>query len=246
MISPAEQIDCLSILGLSWDKNNRTHFASSQIRIIYHLYNFGKGNESIFPKTATIAKALKIHHATVDRFINSEEFRKFATKIRRAFTSNLYILHPWVIECFKALEKLGFMKYFRENFERWRKLWKVRMGKFYCSKLINISSWDQVFKYKLDRNKLSTKRIDGCGMEDGDRCCTTRSTSYYKEDMKNSAFWVPSNDVEKMEKLLERKIKHTLEDMKWYVLEQNRKIHNYAAFFADSLARNLKSEKIAV
>lgn len=191
MLTPAQQVDELSILGITFDDKYRQHFAPSHIKILYHLYNFGKGCADVFPETETIAKTLDLHHDTVSRFVNSPEFRKFGFKIRRSFTSNLYRLHDWVIECFRSLEKLGFMKNFRANFDAWRRLWKFRMPKFYLHKLINISTWSQVFNVQLNRTKLSTKHFDGYGTERGHGYGTTRSPSSYEVPMKMKPEFLP-------------------------------------------------------
>jgi len=186
MIVPAEQVEIISLLGLTVDRKYRYHYGSSKIKILYHLYNFGKGNKEIFPECETIAKAVGLSAETVSRFVNSEEFKKFGFKIWRPFTSNLYKLHPWLIECFKSLEKLGFMKHFRADFEKWRRLWKYRMPKFIQNKLLNISTWAQVFEIQIRRTKLRTNYFDRCGIETPLRCGTTRSSSSYEGSLKKN------------------------------------------------------------
>ncbi len=199
MLTPAQQVDEISVLGISFDKKNKRHFAPSRIKILYHLYNMGKTNAQVFPEAETIAKEAGCSGETVSRFVNSEEFKKYGFKVWRCFTSNEYRLHPWVIECFKSLEKLGFMRHFRADFNRWRKLWTFRMPKFYCSKLLNISTWSQVFNIQIRRTKLSTKYFDGCGIEKGHGCGTTRSSSSYKELRKKKTVFSPPPFIKDLE-----------------------------------------------
>lgn len=181
---PAKQVDLITCLGQSFQIDGKSHYGSSKIMILYHLYQYSKRHPNIFPKLETIAKELGIHPETVRRFVNHISFKEFGEKIWRPFTSNLYRLKGWVIECFMALEKLGFMKHFRSDFKRWRKLWIFRMREFYVNKLIDKLTWSEVFDSLRFKTKLSTKQKDRCCTEDLDRCCTTRTYGIYEGNIK--------------------------------------------------------------
>lgn len=162
-ISPAEQLELIFALGISYEKNYtaRRHFAPSHIKILYNLYQYSKRHVSIYPgaKKQASAKSVDVCERTVFRFVNSKEFEQFGQKIRRDYTSNAYELHGWVIECFQNLEKLGFMKFFATNFKKWHKLWMLQVPRFIVNKLLNILTWEDL---SMKKRKLSTNQGDRC------------------------------------------------------------------------------------
>lgn len=162
-LSPIEQVDLIFGLGISYEKEGscRRHFAPSPIKITYNLYQYSKEYKEIYPgaKKQAASKSVKVSEKTIFRFVNSELFQKFGKKVRRNYTSNEYILEPWVIECFENLEKFGFMKFFATDFKKWHRLWNLRILKFAKDKLMNISTWSDL---SAKKPKLSTKSEDRC------------------------------------------------------------------------------------
>lgn len=167
-LSPAEQVDLIFGLGISYENNSTTrrHFAASPIKILYNLVQYSKQYSDIYPgaQKQADAKSVKVCSKTVYRFINGPQFHLFGKKVKRAYDSNAYILHPWVIECFQNLEKLGFMKFFTEDFKRWHNLWNLQIPRFIVNKLMNISTWADLNEKK---RKLSTKSRDRCPTKEG-------------------------------------------------------------------------------
>lgn len=167
-ILPADQVDLIFGLGISYEKNETTrrHFAPSYIKILYNLYQYTKRHTAIFPgaKKQASAKSVNLSTKSIFRFVNSKQFHLFGIKMKRDYGSNAYRLHPWVIECFQNLEKLGFMKYFTLDFKKWRKLWMLQIPRFIMNKLMNISTWADL----RDKNrKFSTKSRDRCPTKEG-------------------------------------------------------------------------------
>ncbi len=161
---PADQVELIFALGISYEDTPgaRRHFAASHIKILYNLYQYSKRYESIYPgaKTQAKAKSLNLSTKSIYRFVNDDEkFNKFGTKIRREYDSNEYKLHPWVIECFQNLERLGFMKFFATDFKKWLRLWKLQIPRFIMNKLMNISTWANL---SMKKAKLSTNQRDKC------------------------------------------------------------------------------------
>jgi len=163
--SPADQVELIFALGVTYEKNEtaRRHFAPSNIKILYNLYQYSKRHASIYPgaKKQASAKSVKVCERTVFRFVNSKEFEQFGKKIRRDYTSNAYELYEWVIECFQNLEKLGFMKFFATDFKKWHRLWKLQIPRFIMNRLLNISTWSNL---SMKKSKLSTNPRDRCPM----------------------------------------------------------------------------------
>jgi hypothetical protein len=155
-------------LGMSHEKNDtaRRHFSPSKIKILYNLYQYTKKYPNVYPgaKKQADAKSVKVSTKTVSRFVNSHQFHVYGEKVKRDYNSNAYKLHPWVIECFQNLEKLGFMKFFASDFKRWHNLWNLQIPRFIVNKLMNISTWDDLHEKK---QKLSTKRRDRCPAQKG-------------------------------------------------------------------------------
>ena len=162
-ILPAEQVDLFFGLGKSFEKtkSSRSHFAGSLIKVIYNIYQYHKRYDSVFPSAKKQAESIAVNlcEKTVYRVVNSKIFRIFGHKVNRDFSSNAYKLHPWVIECFQNLEKLGFMKHFATDFKRWLKLWRMQIPRFVVNRLLNILTWSDLFENK---RQLFTKRRDRC------------------------------------------------------------------------------------
>lgn len=162
-IPPAYQVELLFALGISHEDTPgaRQHFAASHIKILYNLYQYTKRHDSIYPgaKKQAESRSVDLSAKSIYRFVNSDQFSLFGTKINRDYTSNAYELHPWVIECFQNLERLGFMKYFATDFKRWRSLWNLQIPRFIVNKLMNISTWAEL---SMKKRKLSTNQRDKC------------------------------------------------------------------------------------
>lgn len=161
-ILPADQVELIFALGISHEKDGaRRHFAASPIKILYNIYQYTKTYVSVYPgaKKQAVAKSVNLSTKSIYRFVNDKRFNIFGIKINRENDSNEYKLHPWVIECFQNLERLGFMKFFATDFKKWLRLWRLQIPRFIMNKLMNISTWANL---RDKKRNLSTKTGDRC------------------------------------------------------------------------------------
>ena len=113
-------------------KNKRHRFCPTKIKILYQLYltwknvknqKWKNGNN---PSKSQIADWAKVSTSKVTKFITDQDFLLFGKILRskdsisKKNKNNIYTLHDWVIEAFWAFERLGMMRGFQTNFDRWK------------------------------------------------------------------------------------------------------------------------------
>jgi len=143
-------------------KTKRIRTRDTEIKILYAIYQFNKnlknrGWDCVYPCKRKIAKSAKVSIKAVTKFINDPDFQFFCKKEYRFDedgyqTSNVYFLHPWLIEFFELFEKKGMMKYFTSDFKLWKKNFLER-----AEAISKVLESKEISLRELLMNKLSTK-----------------------------------------------------------------------------------------
>lgn len=117
------------------ETSKRIRSKPTQIKILNALYQLNKNTISgkwtaIAPGKNLIAKAAQVSSDSVQSFINSPDFLLFGEKQERFQATNIYKLHPWVVQLFKFFEVKGMMKNIQTDFKSWRSTFAKRMKKW--------------------------------------------------------------------------------------------------------------------
>lgn len=142
-------------------KQLRSRSSPTKIKALYHLYQLdknvknGKWSSNYQGKTR-IAKDAKISKKHFSEFVNSGDFKLFGSIQHRPGTSNIYRLQNWIILFFDFLERKGMMKFFRKNFDLWKRNFMNRFHKWLLPLLNSGYSLNQILMNKVV-NKKSLK-----------------------------------------------------------------------------------------
>lgn len=174
-----EQVYLLQHLGNVnlFGKKKKIRF--SQIKILYQLHLYGKNVRNgkwatVSPRRETIAEHCGLHRDTVRAFICDPAFSVFGQVDHSFMKSNSYHLFSWVVDLFNAFERLGMMKGFNKDFERWKRIFSQRLLGAFLPLVQKGYSLNEIV------NKLSTKRHVKSATGKGVKSATTtysRSTT---------------------------------------------------------------------
>lgn len=193
----------------------------------------------VYLKVDTIASEADCNEKTVDRF--NTDFAALVQKRNRYIngrqTSNVYKMTKTVYQYMKAFWRLGLWKQ-GNNFDFWwkwiKKIW-VDCG---CD---HLTFMNKVWNHKSNslKNKDGSYEHGSKKMSLGDLGKCPSSSNSLSQEMNICTGWVPSGDVKKAEDWLRKKIRDSINDVKWYVVDQKHHLISLKGLLGSCLKENL-------
>lgn len=190
-------------------------------------------------KVDTIASEAECNEKTVDRFnIHLSAIVQKRNRYKNGKqTSNVYKMSKVAYQYMKAFWRLGLWKK-GNNFDFWWKWIKQMWIDCGCD---HLKFMNKVWNHK----PLTHKEKDGNHeqssekMSHGNLAKCPSSSNSLSQEMKICTAFVPSEEVRKAESWLRKKIQDSVNDIKWYVVDQKHRLRSFKGLLSSRLKANL-------
>jgi hypothetical protein len=191
--------------------------------------------KEVYPSANKLSHDLDISQKTVHRFnkdLACVIFKRNRWKAGKQ-TSNLYKMSKIFYQYLKAFRRLGLFKVgirFQERWEWIKKMW-MDLGcdhDRFMNKVWSYSPLRKSKNYEQGSKKMSLGDFKKC----------PSSSNSLSLTLENCTDFVPFGKFKEMEEYLQKKIRLSIEDMRWYLKETGKTITNFAAFFGDAMSRH--------